>query len=105
MDLPRTVRLQENGEGAFTSGTTATVQSFHEQKSVVVLRDEDCKRCGSSLRWKRGEVAGLELEGWRLEWEGVDYGGGIAEMEVDSGRIWERLTPGSLTHLSLSLRL
>ena len=45
----------------------------------------------------------------------VGYGGGIAEMEVDSGRIWEnmggygriweRLTPGPLTHLSLSLRL
>ena len=26
-------------------------------------------------------------------------------MEVDSGRIRERLTPGPLTHLSLSLRL
>ena len=64
MDLPRTGQLQENGEGAFTSGTTATVQSFLEQKSVDVLRDEDHKLCGSSLRWKRGEVAGVELEGW-----------------------------------------
>ena len=40
-----------------------------------------------------------------MEVEGVDYRGKIAEMEVDSGRIWERLTPGPLTHLSLSLRL
>ena len=63
MDLSCTVQLQGNGDGAFTSGTAATVQSFHEQKSVVVLRDEDRKLCGSSLRWKRGEVARVELEG------------------------------------------
>ena len=60
------VQLQENGEGAFTSGTAATVleQCFHEQKSVDVLRDEDRKLCGSSLRWKWGGVARVELEGW-----------------------------------------
>ena len=40
-----------------------------------------------------------------MEVEGGDYRGGIAEMGVDNGRIWERLTPGPLTHLSLSLRL
>ena len=40
-----------------------------------------------------------------MEVEGVDYRGGIAEMEVDSGRIRERLTLGPFTHLSLSLRL
>ena len=64
MDLPCTVQLQGNGDGAFTSGTAAMVQSFHEQKSIVVLRDEDLKLCGSSLRWKQGEVARVELEGW-----------------------------------------
>ena len=66
MDLPCTVQLQGNGEGAFTSGTAATVleQSFHEQRSIDVLWDEDRKLCGSSLSWKWGEVAGVELEGW-----------------------------------------
>ena len=67
MDLPRTVRLQENGEGAFTSGTAASVQSFYEQKSVDVLRDEDCKPCGSSLLWKWGELVGVELDGVVME--------------------------------------
>ena len=89
MDLPRTVRLQENGEGAFTSGTTATVQGFHEQKSVVVLRDEDCKRCGSSLRWKRGEVARVELEGEVMGVVGSGIWDGVAKMEVDKERIWK----------------
>ena len=40
-----------------------------------------------------------------MEVEGVDYRGGIAEMEVDNGRIRERLTPGPLTLLSLSPRI
>ena len=40
-----------------------------------------------------------------MEVEGVDYRGGIAEMEMDSGRIRERLTLGPLTLLSLSLRI
>ena len=62
--FPCTVQLQGNGEGDFTSGTAAAVQSFYEQKSVDVLRDEDRKLCGSSLRWKWGEVARVELEGW-----------------------------------------
>ena len=66
MDLPCTVQLQGYGDGAFTNGTAATVlkQSFHEQRSIDVLRDEDRKLCGSSLSWKWGEVAGVELEGW-----------------------------------------
>ena len=60
------VQLQGYRDGAFTSGTIATVlkQCFHEQKSVDVLRDKDHKLCGSSLSWKWGEVAGVELEGW-----------------------------------------
>ena len=52
-------------DGAFTDDTAATVleQCFHDQKSVDVLQDEDRKLCGSSLSWKWGEVAGVELGG------------------------------------------